>query len=97
MHVDVDGQGRVVARIGFDPERTDAAAVRLDDLQEVLLKSGVDLLVNGAPRTNFSYNANSGTLSYTAGTMKEGRHSVKITATDPQGAKTSRNWTFRVN
>ena len=27
-HVDVDRHGRVVARIGFDPERNDAAAVR---------------------------------------------------------------------
>ena len=66
------------------------------DLQELLRKSDVELSVDGAPRTNFSYNANSGALSFTDA-MKEGRHSVKITATDPQGAKTSRNWAFQVD
>lgn len=66
------------------------------DLQEMLPKPDVDFFVDGVPRTNFSYNANSGALSFTSA-MKEGRHSVKITATDPQGNRTTRAWTFRVN
>ena len=85
-----------VSPVGSTSDGTPRIRATVVDLQETLRKSDVELSVDGAPRTNFSYNANSGALSFTDA-MKEGRHSVKITATDPQGAKTSRNWAFQVD
>ena len=67
------------------------------DLQEVIARDDVRLLVDDKRKTNFSYNPSSGALSLADGRMREGRHSVEITAADPQGATSSRSWTFRVN
>jgi hypothetical protein len=81
---------------GAVSDNTPKIRANVVDLQEMLPKPDVDLFVDGVSRRNFSYNANSGTLSFT-GAMKEGRHSVRITATDPQANRTTRAWTFRVN
>jgi hypothetical protein len=59
-------------------------------------KTAVQLSVDGARKANFTYNPNSGALSFTSGPLGEGRHTVRVTATDPQGATTSRSWSFRV-
>ena len=55
-----------------------------------LRAADVEVRVDGDPRTNFSYDANSGALSLAGGRMMEGRHSVKITAADTQELTTSK-------
>src|SRR3712207_4321876 len=55
-----------------------------------LRAADVEVRVDGDPRTNFSYDANSGALSLAGGRMMEGRHSVKITAADAQELTTSK-------
>ena len=62
----------------------------------MLPKSGVELYVDGNRKTVFSYNRFSGALSHAAGPLKEGRHSVRIRATDPDGRTASRHWISRV-
>ncbi len=86
---------------GFSPtgttsDTTPTIRATVVDLQELLAKSDLEVSVDGDPRGNFSYNANSGALSLAGGRMKEGRHSVEITATDPQNLSTTKSWTFRV-
>ena len=65
------------------------------DLQELLGRSDLEVRVDNVLR-NFSYKANSGTLSLPGSRMKEGRHSVEITAADPQNPATTKRWTFRM-
>ena len=66
------------------------------DLQQMLSRSDIQLYVDGNRKMAFSYNRFSGALSYASGTMKQGRHFVRIKATDPQGATTTRSWSFMV-
>ncbi len=81
---------------GTTSDTTPTIRATVVDLQELLAKSDLEVSVDGDPRGNFSYNANSGALSLAGGRMKEGRHSVEITATDPQNLSTTKSWTFRV-
>ena len=76
--------------------RSPGEGANVVDLQQMLPKSGVELYVDGNRKTAFSYNRYSGALSYAAGPLKEGRHSARIRATDPNGRTASRYWIFRV-
>ena len=67
------------------------------DLLQMIQKERVKLFVDGDRKRGFSYSARSGDLSFASGPMKDGRHTVKIKATDPRGSTTSRSWSFRSN
>ncbi|QIN81985.1 S8 family serine peptidase [Rubrobacter tropicus] len=81
---------------GAISDTTPTIRARVVDLQQMLPKSNVELYVDGNRKMTFSYNRFSGVLSHAAGPLKEGRHFVRIKATDPQGATTSRSWSFTV-
>ncbi|MEJ7841686.1 MAG: S8 family serine peptidase, partial [Rubrobacter sp.] len=81
---------------GVISDTTPTIRARVVDLQQMLPKSNVELYVDGNRKTAFSYNRFSGALSYAGGPLKEGRHSVRIRATDPNGRTATRYWTFRV-
>jgi len=86
-----------ISPTGTLSDGTPTIRARVVDLQQMIQKEDVRLFVDGNRKRGFSYNTRSGTLSFTSGPMREGVHSVEITATDPRDARTSKNWTFRVN
>ena len=81
---------------GTTSDDTPTIRANVVDLQGLLNKRNVTVSVDGDPRSRFSYNAASGALSFAGGRMEEGRHSVRITATDPQNLTASKGWAFRV-
>ena len=64
-------------------------------LGELLEKFDLEVRVDYDPG-NFSYNANSDVPFLAGARMKEGRHSVEITAADPQNPTATKRWIFRV-
>ena len=60
-------------------------------------KADVRLFVDGNRRFDFSYDGRSGALVLANGPAKEGRHTVKVTATDARGATTTKSWSYRVS
>lgn len=81
---------------GAISDTTPTIRANVMDLQQMLPRSSVELYVDGNRKMTFSYNKFSGALSHAAGTLAEGRHSVRIKATDPNGRTASRYWIFRV-
>ncbi len=85
---------------GFSPtgtvsDSTPTIRANVVDLQGPLAQDDPTVRVHGDPRGSFSYDPNSGILSLAGGRMEEGRHSVRITAADPQNLTASKGWTFR--
>ncbi len=76
---------------------TPAIRANVVDLQGMLSKDDLQLFVDGNRRMNFSYNDRSGSLSLAKSPARKGRHTVKITATDAQGATTTESWSYRIN
>ena len=70
---------------------SDDGATKLAD------KGAVRLFVDGNRRFNFTYDGRSGALVLADGPAREGRHTVRVTATDPQGATASKSWSFRIS
>lgn len=77
-------------------DRTPLIAATVRDAQSDLAKSNIRLFVDGARKTNFSYNRTTDRMTYTSTNLTPGRHTVRIVATDPQGLATSRTWRFNV-
>ena len=67
------------------------------DLQQFLRKDDVRLFVDGDRKANFSYDRGNGALVFDGGQKGDGRHNVRISATDSGGAKTVKNWSFKIN
>ena len=62
-----------------------------------MAKSNISLKVGGRNITSFSYNRATDRLSYTPNKrLTLSKHTVKITAKDPQGALRSKTWSFKV-
>ena len=59
-------------------------------------KSTCPRTVDNKPVTTFAYNRATDSLAYTAKTLRPGRHTVKIAATDAQRKATTRIWSFTV-
>jgi predicted ATPase len=76
-------------------DRTPRIRARVTDLETDLAKADVTLYVDGEQKDAFFYRASKDLLSYRSGRLEEGRHTVKIKATDGQ-LSSSERWSFRV-
>ncbi len=77
-------------------DRTPTIAATVSDDVSELSASSIRLYVDGAEKTNFSYDPSNDTLSYTSGRLSYGYHTVEIVATDEARNTTTESWRFRV-
>ncbi|MGI8909597.1 MAG: CSLREA domain-containing protein [Rubrobacteraceae bacterium] len=75
--------------------RKPAISATVRDAQTNLAKSNIKLFVDGRARS-FSYNAATDRLIRRSNKLSFGKHTVRIVATDAQGLKATRNWSFKV-
>lgn len=78
-------------------DRTPTIAATIRDAQSTLAEANTTLVVDGRTiaRTAYSYDASTGRLKYTS-SKGVGKHTVKITAKDPQGLAAVKSWNFTV-
>jgi Tol biopolymer transport system component len=80
-------------------DRTPTIAATVTDEQSNLAKSNISLVLDGGtiPRTAFSYNQSTDTMSYTPEKkLKWGTHTVKVVARDGSGLSKTRSWSFEI-
>jgi subtilisin family serine protease len=77
-------------------DRTPAIAATVSDDRTELAKGSIRLYVDGAEKTNFSYDPANDRLTYTSGRLSYASHTVRIAATDAAGNATTKSWSFRV-
>ncbi len=75
-------------------DATPTIKARVTDAQTNLHKSDIQLYLDNQPVTKFSYSAKKDKLSYTSKKLNLGTHTVKIVATDAQGASTTETFSF---
>ena len=75
-------------------DRTPLIGATVRDAETNLVKSDIQLLVDGQARA-FSYDTATDRLSHPSGTLTYGNHSVRVKATDGE-LNANRFWTFRV-
>jgi subtilisin family serine protease len=92
---DTSPQITAVSPMGTITDNTPRIKATISDLQGEILRSNVGLFVDGDPKTSFSYNEETGALSYT-GRVGNGRHTVRVTATDGQTDPAEKRWSFKV-
>jgi subtilisin family serine protease len=90
---DTAPQISAVSPTGTITDSTPKIKAKVLDLQEI---PNVELFVDGDPKTSFSYNWETGALSYASGRLGSGKHTVRITADDASHPPVEEKWSFKV-
>ncbi|MCA3749092.1 MAG: right-handed parallel beta-helix repeat-containing protein [Rubrobacter sp.] len=78
-------------------DRTPLVRAKVSDSATNLAKGDIKLFVDGRRIKAFSYDRATDRLSFTPKrNLSSGRHTVRIEATDAQGLKATRKWSFKV-
>ncbi len=77
-------------------DRTPKMAATVRDGLTELAKGDIRLYVDRRQRSPFLYNAATDRLTYKSGGLSEGRHAVRIIATDAAGNRGDEIWRFTV-
>lgn len=77
-------------------DRTPPIGAMVRDKETNLAKADMKLFVDGTQKTSFSYNQKTDRLSYTSSTLSNGKHAVRVEATDAQDKMATKSWSFRV-
>lgn len=96
-----DTAGPTVASVGpasgsRTRDRTPTIAATVSDDRTELAQGSIQLYVDGAEKTNFSYDPANDRLTYTSSRLSYASHTVTIVATDAAGNDTTKSWSFRV-
>lgn len=78
-------------------DHTPAIRATVADNLTDLAKVNIKLYVDGARKTNFSYDRATNRLTYTSGNLANKRHTTRIIATDAAGNISSKTWRFTVD
>ncbi|MGI8910614.1 MAG: S8 family peptidase [Rubrobacteraceae bacterium] len=77
-------------------DRTPAIRAIVRDTGSDLTRNGIRLVLDGRNKTTFRYDGGTNRLSFVTRKLSFGRHSVRVTATDPAGNTAIRSWRFKV-
>ncbi len=81
---------------GSTRDRTPNIAATVSDAETELQQGSIKLSLDGNPRDNFSYDANTDRLTYIPPRLAYGRHEVEVVARDEAGNVTTYTWGFKV-
>ena len=77
-------------------DRTPTIVARVSDSGNDLSKGNMRLYLDNREIKKFAYNRATDTLSYTSKSLPLGRHAARVIATDAQGRRTEKSWSFKV-
>lgn len=77
-------------------DRTPAISATVRDAEADLARSNIALYVDGRLITDHAYDPSTGLLGYTSRRLPLGKHTVRIVATDAEGASEDSVWSFRI-
>ena len=81
---------------GSTRDRTPNIAATVTDAETEIQQGSIKLSLDGNPRDNFSYDADTDRLTYTPPRLAFGRHKVEVVAEDDAGNATTYTWGFKV-
>jgi hypothetical protein len=76
-------------------DRTPSIGATVTDSETNLSAQSIRLFVDGRSRS-FTYDRVTDRVQRVSGVLTRGRHTVRVRALDPEGARTVRSWAFRI-